>query len=744
MRGGFEGIALIMRVGACLCSLRGCGLPGALRRAACSAFTLIIAAAGVLADLHSPALADANADHRRLQDERDGSNWMAYGRTYGEQHYSPLTAISDRNIGELGLVWSMDLPSGNPVTQPLAVDGVLYFATGYSVVRAVDAASGVLLWTFDPGAPAAAGAKLRRGWGIRGIAYWNGKVYTGTQDGRLIAIDAKTGRPLWSRMTLAADDLSYITGAPRVFGGKVIIGQAGADIESLRGYVTTYDAETGRQLWRFHLVPGNPADGFENDAMRMAAKTWSGEWWKHGGGGTVWNAITYDADTDSIILGTGNGAPWNHRVRSAGQGDNLFLASIVALDAKTGTYRWHYQVNPGESWDYNAAMDMALAELRIGGRQRKVLLTAPKNGFFYVIDRTNGRLISAAPFVKVTWAKRIDPRTGRPEEVPGARFPDGGTFTLWPSMFGAHSWLPMAYSPAARLAYLPAIEMAATYTDRGVDTRAWARGSGPAPDRALVADFNVPDAGPLQGTSSLLAWDPVRQRAAWRVPTPGFWNGGVMATAGNLVFQGGSDGRFNAYAAVRGTLLWSFDAQSPVTAPPITYEAAGRQYVTVLSGSGSMGAALGVYLQRAGIDIRRDVRRVLTFSLGGRAALPQAMPRPFRPVDDPDFRTSAAVETGAARYRGHCLNCHGVDAVSGGFAPDLRESAIVLSAESFASVVRDGALVNRGMPRFENLGDGDREALREYLRARAAQARGVQTSAAGLPMSSADGLVRQR
>ena len=381
----------------------------------------------------------------------------------------------------------------------------------------------------------------------------------------------------------------------------------------------------------------------------MAATNWSGEWWKHGGGGPVWNAITYDAGTDSIILGTGNGAPWNHRVRSQGRGDNLFLASVVALDAKTGAYRWHYQVNPGESWDYNAAMDMALADLTIRGRKRRVLITAPKNGFFYVIYRENGKLISAEPFVKVTWAKRIDPRTGRPEEVPGARFPDGSTFTLWPSMFGAHSWQPMAYSSATRLAYVPAIEMAATYTDRGVDARTWVRGTGPAPARALVADFDVPDAGPTQATSSLLAWDPVRQSAAWRVATPGFWNGGVMATAGNLVFQGQSDGRFNAYAADRGTLLWSFDAQSPVTAPPVTYEAGGRQYVTVFSGPGSNGAALGVHLQRAGIDIRRAARRVLTFALGGRATLPPAVSRPLRPVEDPGFRPSAAVETGAAR-----------------------------------------------------------------------------------------------
>src|SRR5665213_1801033 len=374
-----------------------------------------LAQAGVLLSVLclSEATAAGSAADAQLQDNSDGHNWPAYGRTYGEQHFSPLTEINRPNVGTLKLAWSVDLPTGNSATAPLAVDGILYAATGYSIVRAFDARTGEGLWVYDPKATQVPG-HFRLGWGSRGLGYWHGKIYTGTNDGRLIAIDAKSGKPVWSVMTLDPNDNGgrYITGAPRAFAGKIIIGHGGADVGSIRGYVTAYDAETGKQLWRFYTVPGNPADGFENKAMEMAAKTWSGPWWKYGGGGTVWNAMTYDAETDTIFLGTGNGSPWNRKIRSQGKGDNLFLCSIVALDAKTGAYKWHYQTNPGESWDYNAAMDMELADLTIDGKPRKVVMSAPKNGFLYVIDRTNGKLISVKKIAHVTWASRIDLRTG--------------------------------------------------------------------------------------------------------------------------------------------------------------------------------------------------------------------------------------------------------------------------------------------------------------------------------------------
>ncbi|MGE4324076.1 MAG: PQQ-binding-like beta-propeller repeat protein, partial [Sphingobium sp.] len=294
------------------------------------------------------------AEAARLRDGASGNDWPGYGRTYGEQHFSPLDQIRQDNVSGLGLAWAVDLPPGNPVTAPVAVGGIVYVAAGLAIVRAIDGATGRVLWTFDPQAGEAAGEDLRQGWGTRGLAYWNGKIYVGTPDGRLIALDAKNGTVVWSRKTIGDNDGRYITGAPRIFDGKVIIGHGGADSANVRGYVTTYDAETGRQLWRFFLVPGNPAQGFEDDAQAMAAKTWAGQWWNVGGGGTAWNAFTYDPETKTIFIGTGNGAPWNRKIRSADTGDNLFLCSIVALDAVTGKYKWHYQINPGETWDYNA------------------------------------------------------------------------------------------------------------------------------------------------------------------------------------------------------------------------------------------------------------------------------------------------------------------------------------------------------------------------------------------------------
>jgi quinohemoprotein ethanol dehydrogenase len=653
-----------------------------------------------------------------LSDSGNGANWAAFGRTYDEQHFSPLVEINTETVSRLGLAWAYDLTgSSNSVTAPLAIDGVIYFARGLSVVHAIEAATGKLLWVYDPHVAEAAGHKLRKAWGSRGIAWWNGKIYTGTMDGRLIAIDAKTGQPVWSVMTVEKENPVFISGPPRVFNGKVIVGNGGADFWEVRGYVTTYDAETGRQLWRFYTVPGNPARGFENKAMEMAAKTWSGEWWKYGGGGTVWNAITYDAKQNLIFLGTGNGFPWNHRVRSGGTGDNLFLCSIVALDADTGNYRWHYQVNPGESWDYNAAMDMAVVDLNIDGKNRMVLLTAPKNGFFYVIDRINGKLISAEPFAKVTWAKAIDVASGRPIEDPGARFPDGSTFAMWPGPIGAHSWLPMAYSPQTRLAYIPTIEMGVGYNDVGIDPKTW-RHEGDTFGPAINLDFALSNAGPLNGTSSLTAWDPATQKLAWKVPTPGLWSGGVLATSGGLVFQGQLGGQFSAYDAVGGRKLWSFAAQAAVVAPPITYTAHGKQYVTVLTGMGTSVGMMGPLLQQFNIDARTQARRVLTFSIGGTASIPNSIARQAIPVEDPDYlRAPASEEAGNIVYLQHCTQCHGVAVVAAGIAPDLRHSAVPVDRLAFESVVRNGALLSRGMPRFEELSDTQLSDLRQYLRA---------------------------
>ncbi len=331
--------------------------------------------------------ASAGYDGKQIADEKDGRNWLAYGRTYSENHASPLKQITTDNVGRLGLAWSLDLPNvHNGLTVPLAVDGVIYFTVDQSKVHAVDAKTGKLLWRFDPEVWKVAGDKFRLSWGPRGIAYWKDRIYIGTLDGRLIALAAKSGKQLWSVQTVPQDDSSNITGAPRVFNGKVVIGHGGADFGAIRGYATAYDAETGKQLWRWYAVPGDPAKGFEDPSQEMAAKTWTGEWWKLGGGGTIWNAITYDPELNRVYLGTGNGGPHGWKPRSPGGGDNLFLSSIVALDADTGKYVWHYQNDPANDWDYNSTMDITTATLAIDGKPRKVLMQAPKNGFLYVID----------------------------------------------------------------------------------------------------------------------------------------------------------------------------------------------------------------------------------------------------------------------------------------------------------------------------------------------------------------------
>lgn len=657
-----------------------------------------------------------------LADGANPGDWPGYGRDSNEQHFSPLEEIDASNIERLGLVSWMDLPPGNSVTAPVAVGGRLYFATGLSIVHAVDPATGAELWQYDPKVPEVAGHKLRLGWGARGLAYWNGRIFVGTQDGRLVSLDVKDGSPLWSVQTLGRDNTAFISGAPRVFDGKVLIGFGGGDLGPLRGYVTSYDALTGKRLWRWHTVPGDPAKGFENEAMRMAAKTWAGKWWEYGGGGTVWNAMSYDPETDTVFIGTGNGTPWNHKVRSLGRGDNLFLCSIVALDGTTGVYKWHYQVNPGESWDYNAAMDMALVDLRIGGRERKALVTAPKNGFFYVIDRLTGELISAEPFAKVTWASRIDLKTGRPVEHPHARYPAGKTFLMWPSSIGAHSWHPMAYSPETRLAYIPVIEKAQSWREPDPGSPDWRKTTPPMTSRAAAVTNPFPDTkDPLDGTSRLVAWDVARQRAVWSQPTPGLAGGGVLATGGNLVFQGVLDGKFKAYAANSGHPLWSFDAQAPVMAPPISYTVKGRQYITVLSG---MGTSLSVFASPAeqyNTDYRSQSRRVLTFALDGNKTLPPLSYAAPTPPEDPGFvADQQSVKAGAAVFR-RCASCHGMRAVAGGNAPDLRASHVTYSAEAFRDVVRNGALVPAGMPQFPELTDQQLADLRTYLRAEAAR-----------------------
>jgi quinohemoprotein ethanol dehydrogenase len=687
-----------------------------------------------IAAADTPAAAVDETSTARYLDSSNGTDWPGYGRTFGQQHYSPLAQIDQTNISRLGLAWSLDLGPENSATQPIEVNGVLYFATGLSVVQAVEAVNGKQLWRYDPKVAAKAGLNLRLGWGVRGIAWWNGKIYTGTQDGRLIAIDARSGQQVWSVQTFPPDYPAHVNGAPRVFNGEVIVGYASTTGAS-RGYVTTYDAETGKKLWRFYTVPGNPADGFENKVMEKAAKTWAGQWWKFGGGADVWNAIAYDIETDTVFIGTGSGYPWNRRVRSADQGDNLFVASIVALDGATGVYRWHYQVSPGDTWDHDATMDIELADLIIDGKKRKVLLQAPKNGYFYVIDRITGQLISAEPYTKVTWASRIDLKSGRPVEVPGARYPNGMTADIWPSDIGAHSWMPMAYSPRTRLAYIPMVEYGSPLSDKGTDLRNWRPPTDRAVEGALGGDSEssqISNDGPREDLppripGALVAWNPVTQSAVWKVPHPTYVNGGVLATGGELVFQGTVDGTVKGYSASTGTVLWSFAAQAPLVGTPISYSVNGRQYVTVLTGLGmgivAFAGVMGEPVERYGIDPRSQARRVLTFALDGTSTLPPAASA-AAPPKDPDFKPDAvSAAAGQAIYNRHCATCHGYSVIAVIHAPDLRRSSIPPVAQAFNSIVRDGQLVPHGMPKFGELTDTQLKNLREYIRSEAARLR---------------------
>ncbi|MCB2079884.1 MAG: PQQ-dependent dehydrogenase, methanol/ethanol family [Novosphingobium sp.] len=668
-----------------------------------------------------PATIIASAE--RLVDGSTSGDWAGYGRTFGQQHYSPLSAIDEDNIGNLGLAWSMDLPSQNSVTEPIAVDGVLYFARGMSVVNAVDAATGKLLWQYDPEVGKVGGLNMRVGWGVRGIAWWNGKIFTGTQDGRLIAIDAKTGEPLWTTQTIRSASAAHVNGAPRVFNGRVLIGFAGTT-GAMRGYVTAYDAETGQKLWRFFTVPGDPSKPFENDAMEMAAKTWSGQWWKHGGGAMVWNSMAYDPEIDTIYIGTGSPYPWNRRIRSADKGDNLFVSSIVALDGKTGAYKWHYQTTPGDTWDFDAIMDIELAEIPIDGRIRKVLMQAPKNGFFYVIDRVTGELISAEPYVDVSWATHVDPDTGRPVEVEGARYQDGKPVRITPTSLGGHNWMAMAFNPKSELVYIPANHFEADYTDIDYEWKA-------PEDRTTDGGVMITGGPPFDmepATGSLIAWSPIEQKAKWNFKYPTQLNGGVLTTAGNLVLQGSIDGYLRAFDAKTGKVLWKFDTGAPILAPPITYEVGGKQYVTVLTGI-SMGIAMfaptmsGPEIEKYAIDPMTQARRVLTFAIGGTGKLdPPAKPAP--PPEDPGFRPDPArVQAGFVAYSMHCLACHGDQAIGIGQGPDLRRSGVPLDAKTFEQVVRQGTLEVRGMPRFGEFPDAKVENIRHYLRSRMADLR---------------------
>ncbi len=646
-------------------------------------------------------------------------DWLTIGRTYDESYYSPLDLIGEHNVAELGLAWFHDLETFRGVeATPLAIDGVLYVISAWNITYAFDGATGELLWTFDP--------EVERQWAryaccepvSRGLAAWEGKIIIATLDGRLIALDAGNGQPLWTTQTFDPDWPYSITGAPRVFDGKVLIGSGGADF-GVRGYVAAFDADTGEELWRFWTVPGDPSLGFENDAMEMAAETWAGEWWVLGGGGTVWDGIVYDPDLNLVYAGTGNGSPLSWHYRSESTGDNLFLASIVALDADTGEYRWHYQTAPSDNWDYTATQPMILADLEIGGQERRVLMQAPKNGFFYVLDAATGELLSAEAYVPNNWADGVDLETGRPNINPDALYFGEDPVLLTPGPGGGHNWMPMSYNPDTGLVYFAAQEqwfifsLAPDFTPRRLRPNAGLGfGGGDPHTRQEMNEFAA-----SRESGWLTAWDPIEQREVWRVPQSRIGMTGVMSTAGNLVFRGTVDQTVAAWRATDGALLWeSPNVQTTPMAAPMTYLANGEQYVAVAAGWGGGQAAVESRMTER--NAQRAQARLLVYRLGGTAELPP-MEQATLPRTPPPALTASeeTVERGRLLYADHCRICHGVEAR--GSERDLRFLSPGGHA-AFIPIVIDGGREDLGMPGFAGeLSEEDAAAIQAYVIARA-------------------------
>ena len=693
-------------------------------------FAVLLLLIGLGPSVH--AAAGSAVDGKALTSAADNrSDWLTHGRTYDEQRYSPLDQINTANVKNLGLAWFADLDTarGQEGT-PLVIDGVVYITTAWSKVKAYAAVSGKLLWQFDPKVPGEAGIRTCCDVVNRGLAAWGHSLFLATLDGRLIALQRETGKVLWSKLTVDLSKPYALTGAPRVINGRVFIGNSGGEM-GVRGYVAAYDCKDGRELWRFYTVPDRPGTNLAPHLKRAEA-TWKGEWWTLGGGGTVWDAMAYDPKLDLLYIGVGNGTPWNQAYRSPGGGDNLYISSIIALKPETGTYVWHYQATPGDTWDFDATQTLILADLKIGGQPRPVLMQASKNGFFYVLDRATGELISAANFVAVNWAKSIDVKSGRPVENPDARIDQTGKpFVVMPGPGGAHSWQPTAFDPKTGLVYIPAQEAGFPYVPDAhfqPTTQAFNTGIDFAA-AAMPADANVRGGALAHTTGALIAWDPIAEQERWRVAFKGPWNGGLLATGGGLVFQGNGAKEFVAYDAASGAKLWASSVQTGIIAPPITYAIKGEQYVAVLAGWGGVWALAPGILSEVGGPVR-NVSRLLVFRLGADARLPPEPPLERAPLNPPAVTgTPEQLAEGARQYARFCGGCHGDAAYGSTVTPDLRRSALIADDKAWASVVHDGALHSQGMVSFAPvLNPQQIEAIRHYVikRANEDKAMGVQ------------------
>jgi quinohemoprotein ethanol dehydrogenase len=669
-------------------------------------------------------------DERINNAESEPGNWLAFGRTYEEQRFSPLTQINRDNVADLKLDWYRDMGTNRAQeATPIVVDGVMFFTSAWSRVFAIDAVSGDMLWSFDPEVPGETGRRACCDVVNRGVAVYQGRVYVGSLDGRLIALDATNGEKIWEVDTIIDRDRFYtITGAPRVARGKVFIGNGGAEF-GVRGYVTAYDAETGDQVWRFFTVPGDPSKPFENPELEAAAETWKGgNWWEVGGGGTVWNSIVYDPDFNHVYLGVGNGSPWTRVIRSPGGGDNLFLSSIVALDADTGKMKWYYQTTPGDNWDYTAVQDMALADMEVDGVQRKVLLQAPKNGFFYVLDRADGKLLRANPYATVTWATHVDLETGRPVENPDLNYEKEAKWIL-PGPLGAHNWQAMSVDEEAGVVYIPAQDNPLIYSmsEEWQNTGLYKRNPGgwnTGLEFGRIAQLFV-DNEDSQPTPKgyLKAFDPLTGEDKWVVEIPHYWNGGVLGTAGGLVFQGDALGMLSAYDKDTGEALWQFNTYTSMLAPPISFQIDGVQYVSILTGTGGgdlfSGEPMDPVAMTASLDYG-NYGRMLVFSLQGTETLPIPTARDKSiPAQTLAEVSKEDIARGERSYNNYCAFCHGLVVRSGGSIPDLRRMSEG-SHEAFEQIVLEGLMSANGMASFSDvLNAEETQRIHDYVRARA-------------------------
>ena len=644
-------------------------------------------------------------------------DWLTHGRNYSEDRYSTLDQISKENLDSLGLAWTLEVGSTRGIqATPIVVDGVMYFTGPWSVVYAVDARKGELIWKHDPKVDRAKAADFCCGVVNRGVAIYKGAVFVATLDGRLISLDAVSGAINWSTMTIPEESNYSITGAPRIANGKVLIGNGGAEFLGTRGYVTAYDAATGDEIWRFYTVPGDPSKPFENPILEEAAKTWTGEWWKQGGGGTAWDAIVYDPEFNSVYIGVGNGTHWNREIRSPEGGDNLFLSSIVAVDADSGAYKWHYQTTPGDTWDYTATQPIILADLEIDGAPRKALMQAPKNGYFYVIDRENGALISADSYVYQNWTIGID-EDGRPIEKDGARYTDEKIHWIAPSSHGGHNWFPMSYNHETGLVYIPAVNQSGPYLwekDVAFDSEQ-ALGSGLELGVSLGLYFYKdqvidPDApAPGVATGELIAYDPIKQERAWAIPFPSRYNGGLLSTSNGLLMQGDAGGFFRIRDARSGEELWAFDVRAGVISSPITYLVDGEQYITLLV---EWGGGQG---QTYKLTDNIYPGTIYTFKLGGTAEAPAKLPTEENPITS---RTTDAEPISIGRgydvYLNNCFGCHGDIAKGGGAIPDLTRSDDAMF-DAYEDILLNGALAQLGMPIHSHLSERDVDDMRNFV-----------------------------